>query len=121
RRGAPRLRRSLRCATRLRRRGRARVRAGAGRWLPRAGQPRDDAETQTDAVLYRDRAAEERIGRDAEIGLLEREPPGHAYFLRVGLDLRRHLQGAHVAVQRDRDGERRFLLLRVRASDADQG
>src|SRR5690349_15521323 len=69
--------------------------------------PRADAETQLESVPDRDRAAEERIRRDAEIALVEREPPGHAHLLRIGLDLRGRLQRARVAVQRDRDGERR--------------
>src|SRR6266571_7754327 len=65
-------------------------RSSDGAMLPRAGQPaRADAETQVNPVLHRDGAAQHRVGRDAEIGLIEREPPGHADLVGIGVDCRR--------------------------------
>src|SRR5258706_412591 len=46
--------------------------------------------------------------------------PGTLPLSGVRLDLGGYLQRAHVAVQRDREGERRFLPRRVRAGDADE-
>src|SRR5712691_62504 len=70
-------------------------RSPGGAMLPQAGQTaRADAEAQIDAVSHRDGAAQHRVGRDAEIGLIEREPPGHADLVGIGVDCRRRLQRA---------------------------
>src|SRR5882672_11774199 len=65
-------------------------RSSGGAMLPQAA--RAHAETQIDAVLHRDGSAQERVGRDAEVGLVEREPPGHAQLAGIGVDYRRRLQ-----------------------------
>src|SRR5882672_4366084 len=70
--------------------------------------PRADAEAQLQAVLHGDRPAQECVGRDAEIGLVERELSRYADAFSAGLDLRRYLQRARHAVQRDRQRERRL-------------
>src|SRR5712691_3718440 len=96
-------------------------RSPGGAMLPQTSQAaRADAETQIDAVSHRDDAAQDRVGRNAEIGLIEGEPPGHVDQLGVGVDSRRRLQHARDAVQRDRDAHCGFPPARVHAAHPDE-